>query len=129
MAHVVIIDDDPLMYELYELILTTAGYKVTVIGAPEQALEKTTAARPDIILLDIMMPKINGLEVLELFKRSPELKKVPVIAFSNLLDKEAEKAALARGAARYIIKSQFQSKELQAVITDVLANPKGLPKR
>ena len=131
MAKVLIIDDDPLMYELYQLILTTAGHEVAIAEAPELAVERALAFEPEVILLDIMMPKMNGLELLQLFRASSRLKKIPVVAFSNLLDKEAEQEAYRRGAVRYIIKSQFQAKELQALIVELLeknGKSKGLPK-
>ena len=120
MATILIVDDDPLMYELYELMLSQDKHTVFVANNGEQALKLAEEKKPDLILLDVMMPKMNGLDVLEHLKQNPETQDCLVIAFSNLVDPTVEKAALDKGAVRYAVKSQYQSKALRHLVEEVL---------
>jgi signal transduction histidine kinase/DNA-binding response OmpR family regulator len=98
---VLIIDDDRQVVNLYERYLQEQGYKVQSLSDPSQALETARALKPDIITLDIMMPKKDGWQVLETLKSDPETRSIPVVICSIVA--EAEKA-FSLGAVDYLAK-------------------------
>ncbi len=121
MAKILIIEDDPLMSRLYEKIFTFEKYEVVLADNGQDGLDKARTESPTLILLDIMMPKMNGLQVLEKLKADPDLKKIPVVMLTNLAgDKDAE-TALAKGAVKYIIKSNQDPKQVSGMVKEILA--------
>lgn len=121
MAKILIVEDDLLLSRLYEKIFSFEKYEVVIASNGQDGLDKARSENPDLILLDIMMPKMNGLEVLEKLKADPDLKKIPVIMLTNLAgDKDAE-TALAKGAVKYIIKSNQDPKSVTDMVKEVLA--------
>lgn len=121
MAKVLIVEDDPLMLRLYQKIFTFEGYKVETATSGEQGLKKTKEVKPTLILLDIMMPKMNGLEVLKKLKADPEAKKIPVVILTNLAGQRDAETALALGAVKYIVKSEHDPKEVAEMVKRILA--------
>ncbi len=88
-----IVEDDPIMARLYEKIFTFEDYEVVMAKDGKEGLVKAREGKPLLILLDIMMPKMNGLEVLERLKADPKTKKIPVVILTNLAgEKDAETA-------------------------------------
>jgi twitching motility two-component system response regulator PilH len=121
MAKILITEDDPLMSRVYQKIFTFEGYEVITAANGEEGLEKARTEKPTLILLDIMMPKMNGLQVLEKLKIDPETKKIPVIMLTNLAGQQDAENALEKGAVKYIIKSEFEPKEVAAMVKEVLS--------
>lgn len=78
----------------------------------EEGLRKIISEKPDLILLDLMLPKADGFWVLEALRRDPKLRKTPVIVLSNLSQKSDEKRALHLGAKEYIIKAEVSIKHI-----------------
>ena len=116
-----IVEDDPLMSRMYQKIFKFEKYNVDVAQDGLEGLEKARAAKPTVILLDIMMPKMNGLQVLDKLKADPETKNIPVIMLTNLAgDKDAE-TALMKGAVKYIIKSEHEPKEVVNMVKEIVA--------
>jgi CheY-like chemotaxis protein len=124
MQTVLIIDDDPLMYELYELMISSIGFKAIVASSGEKGLKTLAATQPDLVLLDMMMPRMNGLEVLKKIKATPELSHIPIVMFSNLADNSATTEALNSGAVRCTLKSDFTGPKLRELINEVLEEDK-----
>lgn len=121
MAKILIIEDDPLVSRLYQKVFTIEGYTVEVANNGEAGFEKAKTEKPTLVLLDIMMPKMNGLQVLEKLEADPSLKKIPVIMLTNLAgDQDAEKA-LSMGAVKYIIKSEYTPKQVADMVKEILA--------
>lgn len=121
MAKILIVEDDPLISRLYEKIFTFEKYDVSLAENGEEGLEKARTEHPTLILLDIMMPKMNGLEVLDKLKADPALKTIPVVMLTNLAgDKDAE-TALTKGAVKYIIKSEYDPKQIAEMVKQILA--------
>ena len=87
----------------------------------KDALDKAREIKPTLMLLDVMMPKLNGLQVLEKLKADPETKAIPVIMLTNLAGEQDAEAALAKGAIKYIIKSEYEPKEVADMVKEVLA--------
>ena len=120
MTSVLVVDDDPLMYELYQIMLESRGFKATSANSGDSALKLLAKEIPDLILLDLMMPHMNGLQTLAKIKEIPKASKVPVVIFSNLMDSDTQAEAIRLGAARCTLKSEFTGPKLQAMVEEVL---------
>lgn len=118
---VLITEDDPLMSRMYQKIFTFEGYEVIMAGNGEEGLEKAKLEKPTIILLDVMMPKMNGLEMLEKLKFDPASKSIPVIMLTNLAGEKDAENAMAKGAVKYIVKSEYEPKQVVDMVKEILA--------
>ncbi|OGG02807.1 hypothetical protein A2W14_07345 [Candidatus Gottesmanbacteria bacterium RBG_16_37_8] len=121
MTKILIIEDDPLMLRMYQKIFKFEGFEVEIATNGEEGIEKTRSYKPTLILLDIMMPKMNGLQVLEKLKSEPDLKKIPVIMLTNLAGSQDAEKALGLGAVKYIVKSEFDPKQVTNMVKEILA--------
>lgn len=115
-----IVDDDSVLGHLYKNAFTYEGFEVSVAMDGEEALELVKSEKPDLILTDTMMPKIDGLELLKKLKSKAATKKIPVIVMSNLANEEDVQAALKAGAVRHISKKEFGPKEVVSEVKGVL---------
>ena len=105
-VRVLFVEDDPSVAQMYKLKLELDGYQVTVASDGEQALEMATSNPPDIVFLDIRLPKMDGLAVLEKLRETDNTKQVPVVILSNYSERELVERGLKLGALEYLIKSQ-----------------------
>ena len=121
MAKVLIIEDDPLISRMYQKIFTFESFEVEVANDGQEGLDKARSFKPTLILLDIMMPKMNGLEVLEKLKADPETKSTPVIMLTNLAGQNDAETALSKGAVKYIIKSQYEPDQITDMVKEIIA--------
>ena len=121
MPKVLIIEDDPLMIRLYQKVFKFEGYDVEVAANGEEGLQKVASFTPTLVLLDIMMPKMNGLEVLEKMKADEKTKKIPVVVLTNLAGQQDAETAIAKGAVKYIVKSEYEPKEVVKMVKEILA--------
>lgn len=103
---ILIVDDDTNLTELYDTTLKSRGYRTAVANEGESALKIAEKEKPDLILLDIMMPKVHGLHVLDILKATPTTKDAKIIMLTALGDEATKEKALEYGAADYIIKSE-----------------------
>jgi len=116
-----IVEDDPLMRRMYQKIFTFEKFNVTTAGDGEEGLDKARKDKPTLILLDIMMPKMNGLQVLDKLKADPETKGIPVIMLTNLAGEKDAEHALMKGAVKYIVKSEYEPKQVVAMVNEIIA--------
>lgn len=116
-----IIEDDPLMVRMYQKIFKFEGFEVDTAFDGEEGIEKVRKIKPTAVLLDIMMPKMNGIQVLEKIKSDPDIKKTPVIMLTNLAGQQDAEAALEKGAVRYIIKSEHDPKDIVRMVKEIMA--------
>ncbi len=121
MSKILIVEDDPLISEMYYDIFEFDGYELDVAANGEEGIEKARTLKPTLILLDIMMPKMNGLQVLEKLKSDPETKNIPVVILTNLSGTQDAKTALSKGAVKYIVKSQYNPKQVSDMVKEILA--------
>ena len=121
MAKILIVEDDPLMSRMYQKIFTFEKYEVVLAGDGAAGVEMARTEKPTLILLDIMMPKMNGLEALDRLKADVNLKTIPVIMLTNLAGQQDAETALAKGAVKYIIKSEQEPKEVANMVKEILA--------
>jgi len=120
-AKILIVEDDPLMSRMYQKIFTFEGFETILAGDGEQGLEMIKKEKPNLILLDIMMPKMNGLQVLEKIKLDPETKAIPVVMLTNLAGQQDAETALTKGAVKYIVKSEYDPKQVTNMVKEILA--------
>jgi DNA-binding response OmpR family regulator len=120
MSKVLIIEDDPFLLKLYKEILSEAGIETEESVDGETGLKKVKDRKPDLILLDIMLPKMNGLEVLEKLKEGQSSKDIPVIIITNLASEEDKKRANDLGAVRYMIKTEYEPDQVVALVKEIL---------
>lgn len=130
MAKILIVDDDALLLQMYKSKFEEDGFDVEVAVDGGPAFTKASETKPDLILLDIMMPKVNGLEVLKKLKKSKETKTIPVIILTNVGGSEEDvEQGLSLGAAAYMVKASYTSKQVVQKVKEVLAgNTRELPK-
>jgi DNA-binding response OmpR family regulator len=120
-AKILIIEDDVLLSRMYTSIFSSGNYEVDNATDGQEGLDKARASQPDLILLDIMMPKLNGMEVLSKLKSDPKFDSTPVVVLTNLAGDNDVQSALGLGAVRYIIKSEVKPKEVEAIVSEILA--------
>ncbi len=121
MTKVLLIEDDPLIYRLYQKLFSLEGYEIELAENGELGLEKLQTFHPDILLMDIMMPTMNGLEMLSKVKADPNTKAIPVVVLTNIADMNITQMALSKGAALCIIKSQTEPSDVISSVNAVLA--------
>ena len=121
MAKILVVEDDPLMSRMYEKIFLFEKYEVELAHDGEEGLEKARSVKPTLIMLDVMMPKMNGLEVLEKLKADPDTKGIPVVMLTNLAGQQDAETALSKGAVKYLIKSEHEPKEVTDMVKEILA--------
>jgi CheY-like chemotaxis protein len=120
MPKILLIEDDPMEFRMYLRLLSHEGYEVDLATNGEDGLTKARASKPDLILLDVMMPKLNGFMVLNLLKNSDELHNIPVIMLTNLSGSENKDEAINKGASQYFIKSNTDNTQLLAAIKEII---------
>ena len=121
MAKILIIEDDPLMLRMYQKIFKFEGYDVFIATNGEEGITAAKNNKPTLILLDIMMPKMNGLEVLDKLKENPDTKKIPTVMLTNLAGSHDAEKALTAGAVKYIVKSEYDPKQVTNMVKEILA--------
>jgi CheY-like chemotaxis protein len=120
MTKMLLIEDDPLIYRLYQKLFTLEGYEIELAENGQVGLDKLKTCHPDIILLDIMMPTMNGIEMMTQLKTDPTTKDIPVVVLTNLADMRVTNMALSKGAVLCILKSQTEPDDVVASIKGVL---------
>ena len=113
MSKVLLVEDDSLMVKMYDLKFTHDGFSVAVALDGEEGLQKARAENPDIIVLDIMLPKMSGTEVLEKLKEDPTTRDKPVIILTNLNVTEEDVAKCKDlGAKEILMKTDVTPQEV-----------------
>ena len=121
---VLIIEDEDLIARMYEKTLSVDGFEVEVAIGGNEGLEKAKSFKPDVILLDIMMPEPDGMEVLETLKRQPETSEIPVVMLTNLSGKQDAELAIEKGAVEYWIKKEAKPSDFGTKIKEIISQNK-----
>ncbi len=119
-AKILIVEDDIPLRDMYKTRLKYEGYEVSVASDGEEALEKAVKEQPDVILLDIMMPKVSGFDVLDILKNTKTTRNIPVIIMTVLEQESNKVKGLVAGAEDYLIKSQSMPQDVINKIKEVL---------
>ncbi|MEK7142691.1 MAG: response regulator [Patescibacteria group bacterium] len=117
---VLLVDDDLTLREMYEERLKAEGFMIIQATNGQEALDKARQTKPNVILLDIMMPKINGFDVLRQIKAEDLLKEIPVIILTALIQDVDRVQGKKLGAADYIVKSETMPGEVIAKIKNAI---------
>jgi DNA-binding response OmpR family regulator len=117
---ILLVEDDEFLAELYATKLKMDGYQVFLAVDGEKGLKQIKEKRPDLVLLDIILPKMDGFEVLKNLKSDKVLSTIPVILLTNLSQKDEVKKGLALGANDYLIKAHFMPSEVVKKIEQLL---------
>ena len=117
---VLLVEDDPSVLEMYRLKLELDGYRVNTAEDGEEGLEKAGRLNPDIIFLDIRLPKMDGLEVLRRLRAAAKTRDIPVIILSNYDEDDLVARGLRLGAHEYLIKARITPTSLSEGIEDWL---------
>jgi CheY-like chemotaxis protein/HPt (histidine-containing phosphotransfer) domain-containing protein len=121
MKKLLIIEDDRIIGNIYSKKFASEGYNVEVAEDGQMGWERMGGFRPDVVLLDLMLPKLNGLEVLARIRAVPELQQLPVVVFSNAYMTDIVDAAWKAGATAVLAKSNTSPKKLTETIAELLA--------
>jgi DNA-binding response OmpR family regulator len=120
-THVLLVEDDVFLAQIYQKKFEMEGFKVSVSENGEKGLADIKKKLPDVVLLDILLPKLDGFAVLERLKAdSGPAKNIPVILLTNLGQRDDVDKGLAQGAADYLIKAHFKPSEVVAKVKKVL---------
>lgn len=109
---ILIIEDDEHVSRVYEMKFSKEGYSTVFVTNGEEAVEKVVTERPDLIILDLMIPKKDGFAILEEIKKDPALAKIPVLVLSNLGGKGDQDRAMSLGANEYMVKVNYSMQEV-----------------
>lgn len=118
--NVLLVEDDAFLGSIYQKKFEMEGFKISVSTDGEKGLADIKKKKPDIILLDILLPKLDGFAVLEKVKADPEIKNIPVILLTNLGQKDDVEKGLEAGAVDYLIKAHFKPSEVVDKVKKVL---------
>ncbi|MFH0969466.1 MAG: response regulator [Patescibacteria group bacterium] len=119
---ILLVEDDSFVSDIYQTKISAEGFDIVLAENGLEAMKKLEEKVPDLILLDIVMPYMDGIEVLKKIKAEEKLKKIPVILLTNLSEKEKIEEALEMGADDYLIKSHFTPSEVIEKVKMVLKN-------
>src|SRR4029078_2504282 len=120
MTKVMLVEDDNNLREIYEARLLAEGYEIVSAQDGEEALALAVKEKPDLIIADIMMPKISGFDMLDILRTTPETKNTKVIMMTALSQVEDKDRAAKLGADRYLVKSQVTLEDVARVSREVL---------
>jgi len=116
MAKILLIEDDKDQILMYQTKFELEGYTFTAAESGAKGLEMAAREKPDIILIDILMDKMDGIEVLENLKKNQKTKDIPAVIVTNLDKQEMAKKAMELGALDFIVKSKIPLREMMSRI-------------
>lgn len=120
MVKILLADDDVTLHEMYAERLRAEGYEVVSAYDGEEALDKAYHEKPDLILLDIMMPKINGIDVMKKLREDQETAGIPIILLTALMQEIDKIKGMMTGKDRYLIKSEIMPGAVIQTVSQVL---------
>ncbi len=118
--HILLVEDDEFLAELYATKISLEGFTVSLASDGEKGIKLIKEKKPDLVLLDIVLPKMDGFEVLSKIKADKQTANIPVILLTNLSQKDEVKKGLEFGAVDYLIKAHFMPSEVIKKIKSVL---------
>ena len=123
MIKILFVEDDINLREIYAARLSAENYDIVVASDGEEALSKAIQEKPDIIVLDVMMPKISGFDVLDIIRDTPETKKMKVVMLTALSQESDRLRAEKMGVEKYLVKSQITLEDVVDAIKNALGEP------
>ena len=120
MKKILLVEDDPFLTDIYSSKFKEAGFSIEVVGDGEATLRKIEEKKPDLIMLDLVLPHVDGWEILKKIKEDTKFNKIPVVVFSNLGQRGDIEKGMAMGAVKYLIKAQYTPSEVVSEIKKIL---------
>jgi len=117
---ILLVEDDSFLAEMYATKFNLEGFEVEIAADGERGLELARKENPDIILLDILLPKLDGFTVLRRLKKNSKTKSIPIVLLTNLGQKDDIKKGLEEGAEGYLIKAHFMPSEVVEKIKKII---------
>ena len=118
-----VVDDDRIIADMYRLALTRAGHNVAVANDGAAGLQVATTDLPDIVFLDVRMPKMNGIEVLQSLMAGDATRNLPVVMLSNYDEPGLVRQCLDLGAREYLVKAGTNPADLGGIISELVSGP------
>ena len=117
-----IAEDDFLLARLYQRAFEAGGYDTDFARDGVEALAKLKemTIKPNVLLVDILMPRMDGLELLKEIKKTPGIKDIPVVVFTNVTEEKEEKEAMSLGALKYLLKGEMDIKDVISEIDSLM---------
>lgn len=122
---ILIVDDEVAIAQVFEEALKKGGYEVVLAATGKEALEKTASEKPDLLLLDQILPDMNGNQVLKTLRLADASKTIPIAIISNFNQQALIDEALKLGASEYILKYQISPQDLVEKVKNILEGKKG----
>ena len=123
---IMLVEDDKSLREIYSIRLVAEGYDIISAGDGEEALALAVQYKPELIIADVMMPKISGFDMLDILRSQPETNKIKVIMMTALSSDDQRQRGEALGAERYLVKSQVGIEDVIATVHEVLGDAPNL---
>ena len=122
MSKIMVVEDDMSLREIYSIRIVAEGYEVVSAGDGEEALAVAVREKPDLILSDVMMPKISGFDMLDILRTTPETANIKVVMMTALSSEDQRRRGEQLGADRYLVKSQVGIEDVINTIHEVLGD-------
>ena len=122
MTKIMLVEDDKSLREIYSIRLVAEGYNIVSAGDGEEALALAVQEKPDLIVSDVMMPKISGFDMLDILRSTPETSKIKVIMMTALSSDDQRMRGESLGADRYLVKSQVGIEDVINTVHEVLGD-------
>ena len=119
---IMLVEDDKSLREIYSIRLVAEGYDIISAGDGEEALALAVQEKPDLIVSDVMMPKISGFDMLDILRSTPETSKIKVIMMTALSSDDQRMRGESLGADRYLVKSQVGIEDVINTVHEVLGD-------
>jgi len=120
MKKILLVEDDPFLIEIYTTKFKQAGFIVDVVENGEQCLKRVSEDKPDVLILDIVLPDMDGWGVLKEIKKNSQFKDMKVIILSNLGEKGEIEKGINLGAVRYFVKAHYAPSEIVEEVKKIL---------
>lgn len=120
MKSILLVEDDSFLSNIYLTKLEEAGYSVDVVFNEEEIIKKIRGQRPNLVLLDIVLPGISGWEILKKIKEERELDDIKIVILSNLDEKEMPEENLKERITKYLVKANYTPSEIVEEVKEIL---------
>lgn len=120
MKNILLIEDDPFIVDIYATCLKKADFGVDLANSAEAALEKLKHHQPDLLLLDIVLPKMDGWELLKILRNDPATQNLKVVVISNLNQQDSVENIAKLGVLKYFLKIQSTPEEIVTSVKEIL---------
>ena len=120
---ILLIEDEDFIRDLYKRQIGLAGFDIDAFPNGKSGLDSARQTKYDLVLLDIMLPDLNGLEILKELKQNEQTKNFPVILLTNLGQDSVQKEGAALGASGYLIKASYTPNQIVEEVKKILSNP------